>query len=105
MNRNTPAMPTISAVTPLSMLSRDRKSTRLNSSHVSISYAVFCLKKKKIPAVNLAYHRSHTNVLIAKLRDALQRILLPLFASPHAAQYPCSRQPLALSLHSALVAL
>src|SRR6267378_844219 len=28
--------------------SRDRKSTRLNSSHVEISYAVFCLKKKKI---------------------------------------------------------
>src|SRR5207249_7927449 len=27
---------------------RDRKSTRLNSSHVSCSYAVFCLKKKKI---------------------------------------------------------
>src|SRR5690606_40324702 len=27
-------------------LSRDRKSTRLNSSHVKISYAVFCLKKK-----------------------------------------------------------
>src|SRR5438874_7780703 len=29
-------------------LGRDRKSTRLNSSHVEISYAVFCLKKKKI---------------------------------------------------------
>src|SRR5699024_12633503 len=29
------------------MLSQDRKSTRLNSSHVSISYAVFCLKKKR----------------------------------------------------------
>src|SRR5699024_12093283 len=28
-------------------LMTDRKSTRLNSSHVSISYAVFCLKKKK----------------------------------------------------------
>src|SRR5690625_7799876 len=28
--------------------SRDRKSTRLNSSHVAISYAVFCLKKKSI---------------------------------------------------------
>src|SRR5690606_40023550 len=28
-------------------LSLDRKSTRLNSSHVKISYAVFCLKKKK----------------------------------------------------------
>src|SRR5690606_40060411 len=27
---------------------RDRKSTRLNSSHVKISYAVFCLKKKKV---------------------------------------------------------
>src|SRR6266496_6008168 len=27
---------------------QDRKSTRLNSSHVEISYAVFCLKKKKI---------------------------------------------------------
>src|SRR5437870_8821761 len=29
------------------VLARDRKSTRLNSSHVAISYAVFCLKKKK----------------------------------------------------------
>src|SRR5256885_2958315 len=35
--------------------SRDRKSTRLNSSHLVISYAVFCLKKKKrtAPAVAL----------------------------------------------------
>src|SRR5690349_23101022 len=31
----------------LDYLKRDRKSTRLNSSHVEISYAVFCLKKKK----------------------------------------------------------
>src|SRR5690554_7625828 len=30
-----------------SMQTTDRKSTRLNSSHVRISYAVFCLKKKK----------------------------------------------------------
>src|SRR3712207_7691108 len=29
----------------------DRKSTRLNSSHANISYAVFCLKKKKITAL------------------------------------------------------
>src|SRR5258705_8558912 len=28
-------------------ITRDRKSTRLNSSHLGISYAVFCLKKKK----------------------------------------------------------
>src|SRR5207253_8574363 len=32
---------------PLPRGGRDRKSTRLNSSHVAISYAVFCLKKKK----------------------------------------------------------
>src|SRR2546430_13682459 len=30
----------------------DRKSTRLNSSHSQISYAVFCLKKKSIPPLN-----------------------------------------------------
>src|SRR5439155_3751576 len=30
----------------------DRKSTRLNSSHVAISYAVFCLKKKKTDKIN-----------------------------------------------------
>src|SRR5699024_12130560 len=33
-------------------IDEDRKSTRLNSSHVSISYAVFCLKKKKSTKVN-----------------------------------------------------
>src|SRR5947209_13732368 len=31
----------------LVLLERDRKSTRLNSSHANISYAVFCLKKKR----------------------------------------------------------
>src|SRR5690606_41682701 len=31
-------------------IGQDRKSTRLNSSHVKISYAVFCLKKKKLAA-------------------------------------------------------
>src|SRR5256885_2960043 len=37
---------------------RDRKSTRLNSSHLVISYAVFCLKKKKQPT--LPKHRPPT---------------------------------------------
>src|SRR5205814_4007573 len=39
----------IARVTPAGLLARarDRKSTRLNSSHLGISYAVFCLKKKK----------------------------------------------------------
>src|SRR5215469_18358371 len=37
----------IEACSGLTLRARDRKSTRLNSSHVEISYAVFCLKKKK----------------------------------------------------------
>src|SRR5437773_9526360 len=32
----------------------DRKSTRLNSSHITISYAVFCLKKKKKKAIQVS---------------------------------------------------
>src|SRR2546430_8626024 len=39
----------------------DRKSTRLNSSHSQISYAVFCLKKKKTPAAELI--TDHSNVM------------------------------------------
>src|SRR5256885_3206789 len=35
----------------------DRKSTRLNSSHLVISYAVFCLKKKNIHSYNQVTHR------------------------------------------------
>src|SRR5690625_6595938 len=34
---------------------QDRKSTRLNSSHVAISYAVFCLKKKKLTKMKRKY--------------------------------------------------
>src|SRR2546430_6696565 len=44
----------------------DRKSTRLNSSHSQISYAVFCLKKKKISILNFTplldvYESPHNN--------------------------------------------
>src|SRR3712207_7122288 len=54
-------------------LAGDRKSTRLNSSHANISYAVFCLKKKKsskqgtnkvldlLPAIRLVDVYSHQN--------------------------------------------
>src|SRR3712207_8493931 len=38
--------PTLELLLPLAR-AQDRKSTRLNSSHANISYAVFCLKKKK----------------------------------------------------------
>src|SRR6266511_5631770 len=43
---------------------RDRKSTRLNSSHVKISYAVFCLKKKKRSTHILYYEKKkHTRTI------------------------------------------
>src|SRR5438874_6325642 len=47
----------------------DRKSTRLNSSHVEISYAVFCLKKKNTQNIRLHQHthRCHCNELTNKL--------------------------------------
>src|SRR5215467_15569364 len=41
-------MPSWAPSSPASGRAADRKSTRLNSSHLVISYAVFCLKKKKI---------------------------------------------------------
>src|SRR5438874_5065721 len=40
-----------------SLIIKDRKSTRLNSSHVEISYAVFCLKKKNLANAELAAER------------------------------------------------
>src|SRR3712207_6977095 len=43
----TPVAPDMVVRTQLTSAVADRKSTRLNSSHANISYAVFCLKKKK----------------------------------------------------------
>src|SRR2546426_7416175 len=40
---------------------QDRKSTRLNSSHLVISYAVFCLKKKKTKSKRILMHDDHSN--------------------------------------------
>src|SRR4051794_41716181 len=50
----------------------DRKSTRLNSSHPSISYAVFCLKKKK---KNIQFVTSLDISLAGLLRPVLVRVL------------------------------
>src|SRR5256885_3907708 len=47
---------------------KDRKSTRLNSSHLVISYAVFCLKKKKHST-----HTSFTDCLVRGKRGKVQR--------------------------------
>src|SRR5256885_2775139 len=55
---------------PNAIIGQDRKSTRLNSSHLVISYAVFCLKKKKHPA------RPHTAGGSRPVSDAADRLQL-----------------------------
>src|SRR2546430_12230469 len=52
-------------------LTADRKSTRLNSSHSQISYAVFCLKKKKITTKHTSWTLSPP---LSKLASELQRL-------------------------------
>src|SRR5689334_23930831 len=47
----------------------DRKSTRLNSSHSSISYAVFCLKKKKKKGINDVCSRLMASSIMKLRRD------------------------------------
>src|SRR5256885_9658616 len=54
-----PSRPQSRRVAPGTPGDRDRKSTRLNSSHLVISYAVFCLKKKKTSVV--LSHRVDSN--------------------------------------------
>src|SRR5690349_22452883 len=56
----------------VSIANTDRKSTRLNSSHVEISYAVFCLKKKKKKKkMNLSIIQHKLNI-ITNMHDMLQ---------------------------------
>src|SRR5438876_3650598 len=49
----------LDAAGPLDLVAGDRKSTRLNSSHPSTSYAVFCLKKKKRKSGGKFFARDH----------------------------------------------
>src|SRR3712207_8756777 len=62
---NTPLPTNTATNTPLPT-NTDRKSTRLNSSHANISYAVFCLKKKK---------QIHTNIRTSPNHKTLKDIL------------------------------
>src|SRR2546426_6634097 len=48
----------------LELAGADRKSTRLNSSHLVISYAVFCLKKKKRTRYNHVDHNIHPPLVV-----------------------------------------
>src|SRR5438094_3648736 len=53
----------------------DRKSTRLNSSHRTISYAVFCLKKKKKNLKN--HNETLTEIQRASCEHAIGRVSIP----------------------------
>src|SRR5258707_6761516 len=81
---------------PIPVAPRDRKSTRLNSSHANISYAVFCLKKK-----NQTYN-SYMSILsfacfVVIIQPSLEYIMLKL-RGPHCTQrdmgdgYVCYRR-------------
>src|SRR3954470_2930208 len=61
-------------------LALDRKSTRLNSSHVEISYAVFCLKKKMDILRGYMASGTLSVVMPAMSMSVLPEILLVLFA-------------------------
>src|SRR5438067_4963272 len=50
----------------------DRKSTRLNSSHVSISYAVFCLKKKKKITIKKKNKQKIANIKYTKKTEKIK---------------------------------
>src|SRR5471032_2434431 len=50
---------------------RDRKSTRLNSSHITISYAVFCLKKKNTAVSSALMSRREESASISRVRIVL----------------------------------
>src|SRR5262245_63998391 len=49
---------------------RDRKSTRLNSSHLGISYAVFCLKKKRTDIMSTTTHDHSKSNSTERLRSS-----------------------------------
>src|SRR5271169_4610964 len=81
-------------------LRRDRKSTRLNSSHGSISYAVFCLKKKKL-------NRSDTSRLVRNpcRRRACVAARKPSSCPPYSCFFfndTATTEIYTLSLHDAL---
>src|SRR2546429_3995496 len=71
-------------------LRRDRKSTRLNSSHGYISYAVFCLKKKKKKQPHISILNTHS--LIPRQTDR-HRSSIPAALSTTEAHPPNTQAP------------
>src|SRR3712207_8300261 len=72
-----PPAPQASPATKMTRLRGDRKSTRLNSSHANISYAVFCLKKKTSEEGKKYYHDLCSPSRKQSQRDARCATFLP----------------------------
>src|SRR5205807_3680145 len=79
--------------------SRDRKSTRLNSSHLVISYAVFCLKKKKTKTLSLL--RRLIKIARSSLRLNPVEVLSGSFSSRQLNTHTAFHRALVLSTVSA----
>src|SRR5256886_3795463 len=77
----TVALVLVSARTARFFVGKDRKSTRLNSSHSQISYAVFCLKKKKITQ-RMLQARGYQPGLIDVLGETSERLIQVDFNLP-----------------------
>src|SRR6267378_1856717 len=99
---------------PGSAMFTDRKSTRLNSSHVEISYAVFCLKKKKKNNDNI-FKKKNKKIKIKKIQKAhiirLSYFFIYIFDSDYFIPFYClffffndtaTTEIYTLSLHDAL---
>src|SRR5258707_4013810 len=72
----------------------DRKSTRLNSSHANISYAVFCLKKKNRRKIMTSYTPYQPEVVLGTIQMLFEfqsnGALISVIVSPDASMYDCS---------------
>src|SRR6266540_3779793 len=82
----------------------DRKSTRLNSSHITISYAVFCLKKKKYtahdagePSIGVNWNSPNSASGVTNFQSDLQTLFINFFFNDTA-----TTEIYTLSLHDAL---
>src|SRR5437667_6626011 len=74
----------------------DRKSTRLNSSHITISYAVFCLKKKKLrtePAQHVDRHIHRVPDVLPHSNHSLPLVKHHAQHKPAQIQYECIPSP------------
>src|SRR5471032_827696 len=86
---------------PWKTVTLDRKSTRLNSSHITISYAVFCLKKKKTPTISRCPVSRHSPIPFpASTRSTSPAVstIVPIFFFNDTA----TTEIYTLSLHDAL---